>query len=59
MSPYWQIQLIDDALTDLSGFWFKYFSYIFAADDEFQTLCFAFGLELDEVVCKYVLSALA
>lgn len=23
----------------------------FSADDEFQQLCFAFGLELDEVVC--------
>lgn len=23
---------------------------LIAADDEFQTLCFAFGLELDEVV---------
>lgn len=26
------------------------FELFFLADDEFQTLCFAFGLELDEVV---------
>lgn len=24
---------------------------LISADDEFQELCFAFGLELDEVVC--------
>lgn len=26
----------------------------FSADDEFQNLCFEFGLELDEVVCKLI-----